>query len=282
MKDAETRTWYRLAVARTGKGASLVAAEGEHLGVAIAAAQKYIGDGSYVIACDVARGDDVPLGQSVGKQRVVEQGAATDVDVMRWPAGVLPQLGRTMQLADAKRGFTRVPHESLFVMEAQTNHEHVVDLFLGMIERLPTADNLEIRVLDHFDDAGRTDVWLTSRVNAKKILAFLDDFDTELLDNGHLELGVYIRDKRATLRLTEHKTVAWVADDDSMQSEVAAWFRALDVPRVDSLVRLSSVPHFHWRGAKTRARKKLGDELFKQRLRRVDKVALVTGPREPD
>jgi hypothetical protein len=67
-----------------------------------------------------------------------------------------------------------------------------------------------------------------------------------------------------------------------MATEVAGWLRALEVPHADSLVRVASVPHFHWRGAKTRGRKKLGDELFKQRLRRVDKVALVTGPREPD
>lgn len=282
MKADERRTWYRLAVARPGKAASLVAAEGEHLGVAIASAQKYLGDDAHVIACDVAKGDDVPLGESVGKHRVVEQGAATDTSGLRWPAGVLPQLGQTAQLAGAKRGWTRVPHQSLFVMEAQTNHEHLVDLFLGMIERVPAADNLEVRVLEHFEDAGRTDVWLTSRVNGKKILAFLDDYDTELIDNGHVELSVYVRDKRATLRLTEHKTVVWIADDDSMQSDVAAWFKALDVPPTDSLVRVASVPHFHWRGAKTRGRKKLGDELFKQRLRRVDKLALVTGPREPD
>jgi hypothetical protein len=282
VKDAETRTWYRLAVARPGKSVSLVAAEGEHLGVAIAAAEKYTGDHAYVIACDVARGDDVPLGESVGKQRVVEQGASADVVGMRFPAGVLPQLGRTPELASARRGWTRVPHEKLFVIEAQTNHEHLVDLFLGMIERVPAADNLEVRVLDHFDDAGRTDVWLTSRTNGKKVLAFLDDYDTELIDNGHVELSVYIREKKATLRLTEHKTVVWLADDDSMQAEVTSWLRALEVPPLESLVRVASVPHFHWRGPKTRARKKLGDELFKQRLRRVDKVALVTGPREPD
>ncbi len=282
MKADETRTWYRLAVARPGKGVALVAAEGEHLGVAIAAAQKYIGDDAHVIACDVAKGDDVPLGESVGKHRVVEQGDASDTCGLRWPAGVLPQIGQTAQLAGAKRGWTRVAHDKLFVMEAQTNHEHLVDLFLGMVERLPSADNLEIRVLDHFEDAGRTDVWLTSRVNGKKILAFLDDYDTELIDNGHIELSVYVREKRATLRLTEHKTVVWLADDDSMAGDVSAWLRALEVPHADSLVRVASVPHFHWRGAKTRGRKKLGDELFKQRLRRVDKVALVTGPREPD
>ena len=42
---------------------------------------------------------------------------------------------------------------------------------MGMIERLPAGDNLEVRVLDHFEDAATTDVWLTSRVNAKKIIA---------------------------------------------------------------------------------------------------------------
>lgn len=282
MKADETRTWYRLALARPGSGVSLVAAEGEHLGVAIAAAEKYLGDRAHVIACDVAKGDDVPLGESVGKHRVVEQGVATDVEGLRWPAGVLPQLGQTAALVGAKRGWTRVRHDKLFVIEAQTNHEHLVDLFLGMIERLPAADNLEVRVLDHFDEADRTDVWLTSRVNGKRILSFLDDYDTELIDNGHIELSVYLREKRATLRLTEHKTVVWLADDDSMASEVTSWLKALEVPAADALVRVASVPHFHWRGAKTRPRKKLGDELFKQRLRRVDKVAMVTGPREPD
>lgn len=282
MKADETRTWYRLAVARPGKPAALVAAEGEHLGVAIAAAEKVIGDDAHVFACDVAQGDDVPLGESVGKHRVVEQGTTTETEGLRWPAGVLPQLGQSEKLAGARRGWTRVPHDKLFVIEAQTSHEQLVDLYLGLIERLPSADNLEVRVLDHFEKVGRTDVWLTSRVNGKKILAFLDDYDTELIDNGHVELGVYVRDKRATLRLTEHKTVVWIADDGEMESEIAGWLRALDVPRLDTLVRVSSVPHFHWRGAKTRARKKLGDELFKQRLRRVDKVPLVTGPREPD
>jgi hypothetical protein len=280
VKADETRTWYRLAVAQ-GKAVSFVAAEGEHLGVAIATAEKHVGDGAYVIACDVATGE-VPLGESVGKHRVVEQGASSEVLGMRWPAGVLPQIGHTAALAGAKRGWTRVPHETLFVIEAQTNHEHLVDLFLGMIERLPAADNLEVRLLDHFDDADRTDVWLTSRVDGKRILAFLDDYDKELVDNGHVELSVYVREKRATLRLTEHKTVVWLADDDSLASDVASWLKALEVPKAESLTRVASVPHFHWRGAKTRGRKKLGDELFKQRLRRVDKVAMLTGPREPD
>jgi hypothetical protein len=43
------------------------------------------------------------------------------------------------------------------------------------------------------------------------------------------------------------------------------------------------VPHFHYRLAKSRDRKKLGEALFRERLRRVDTLrAAATGPREPD
>jgi hypothetical protein len=269
---AEKRTWYRLALARGSEPATLVAAEGDHLGAAIALAEKHV-DGAHVIACDVAH-DGVPLGESVGKQHIVELGASSDLESLRWPAGVLPQIGHTAELAQAAKGWIRRPDSKAFVVEAQTTHENLVDLFLGLIERLPSADNLEVKVLDHFPAANpdapkKTDVWLTARANAKKILAFLDDYDRDLIDNGHVELGVYVRAQNATLRLTEHKTVVWVAETDALANDLAEWLRALDVPQVTQMTRLASVPHFHYRGSKTRDRKKLGDELFKQRLRKV-------------
>ncbi|HEY4055174.1 MAG TPA: hypothetical protein VGM39_01155 [Kofleriaceae bacterium] len=269
---AEKRTWYRLALAGSNEPAKLVAAEGDHLGAAVALAEKHV-HGAHVIACDVAM-DGVPLGESVGKQHIVELGEGTDTESLRWPAGVLPQIGHTAELAGAVKGWARRADNKAFIVEAQTEHDNLVDLFLGLIERVPTADNLEVKVLDHFPAANpdapkKTDVWLTARVNAKKILAFLDDYDRELIENGHVELGVYVREHKATLRLTEHKTVVWVSETDALASDLGEWLRALDVPQVTQLIRVASVPHFHYRGAKTRDRKKLGDELFKQRLRKV-------------
>ncbi len=129
----------------------------------------------------------------------------------------------------------------------------------------------------------RPDVWLTSRVNAKKILQFLDDFDVELIGNGHVELSVYVRAHRATLRLTEHKTVVWLAEERALEAEVTGWLRELGVPRISappSLVTAGSAPHFHYRPAKSRDRKKLGQELYRQRLRRVDVVERGPAPDE--
>lgn len=267
MKSAVTRTWYRIAIAPPSGSPLLVAAQGEHLGVAIAAAQHHI-DRSRAIACEVA--PDGPLGDSVGRNQVIELGPATDVAGFAWPAGVLPQLGATAQLADAKRGWVHHEREKLFVLEAQTEADQLVDLFLGIVERLPAADNLEVRVLEHYDDGEQTDVWLTSRVDAKRIIRFLDDHDADLIDNGHVELSIYIRKHKATLRLTEHKTVVWIADTPELADDVKRWFGELGVPRVAQLGTISRVPHYHYRGTKTRDRKKLSEQLYRQRLRKVD------------
>ncbi|MCX5748369.1 MAG: hypothetical protein NT062_38440 [Proteobacteria bacterium] len=160
------------------------------------------------------------------------------------------------------------------MFEALVARAELTETFFGLVERLPGADNLEVKVLDHFPResgaaASKIDVWLTARVNAKKILAFLDDYDAELFGNGHLELGVYVRAKSATLRLTEHKTIVWIADDRTVDADVRRWFAEPELPELATLASVTSVPHLHYRPAKSRDHKKLGVELYKQRLRRV-------------
>jgi hypothetical protein len=272
---AVTRTWYRIALGHAGGPPTVVAAAGEHMGAAIAAAER-CAPGSFAIAADLAPDSDIPLGESLGKSSVVEVGGAPELPVFRWPAGVLPQLSRAAAASGARRGWTVRPHAELLVLEAQTDGEHLTDLFLGLIERLPSADNLEVRMQDHFEDAGRTDVWLTSRVDARRILRLLDDHDVELFGNGHLELSVYVRAHRATLRLTEHKTVVWLASARALEAEVVRWLGELGIPRVDPLVTVKDAPHFHYRPVNSRDRKRLGEELYRQRLRRVDTLQVQT------
>jgi hypothetical protein len=276
-----TRTWYRVAVAAPGGAAAVVAAAGEHMGVAVAAAEHHA-PGSFATAAEIADESQIPLGESLGKSAVVDLGAAPELPVFRWPVGVLPKLAAAAAARGARRGWIRRADPALQVIEAQTTADHVTDLFLGMIERLPSADNLEVRVLDHFEDAGqRTDVWLTARVDARRILRLLDDHDEELLGNGHLELSVYLRAQRATLRLTEHKTVVWLASDRALDEEVVRWLRELAVPEVDALVTVKDAPHFHYRPARSRDRQRLGEVLYRERLRRVDTLRPPGAARAP-
>ena len=276
-----TRTWYRIALARTGGDPVIVAAAGEHLGAAVAAAERHT-PGAVAIAAELAPDSDIPLGESLGKSAIVQIGPATGVPVFPWPVGVLPQLTGAAAVREARRGWIVRPHSELLVIEAQTERDQLTDLFLGLIERLPSADNLEIRLVEHFDDTGRAEVWLTSRIDAKRILRFLDDHDEELLGNGHLELSVYVRAHRGTLRLTEHKTVVWLADARALEADVVRWLGELAVPAAHgSLVTVKGAPHFHYRPLASRDRKKLGELLYRQRLRRVDRRP-VRAPRAAD
>jgi hypothetical protein len=288
---AVTRTWYRIALARPGSPSTLVAAAGEHMGEAVAAAQRHA-PGSFAIAVELAPDSDIPLGDSLGKSSVVELGAAPDAPVFHWPVGVLPHLALprgpepspppaislrsslTRAASVVQRGWIERSHGDLLVIEAQTDADHLTDLFMGMIERLPSADNLEVRMQDHFEDAGRADVWLTSRVDARWILRFLDDHDAELFGNGHLELSIYVRAHRATLRLTEHKTVVWLAQQRALEADVRRWLGELAVPPADPLIGIKDVPHYHFRPSGSRDRRRLGDELYRHRLRRVDTLTI--------
>jgi hypothetical protein len=271
-KDAEHRTWYRVALARPQGDQLLVAASGVHIGEAVAAAQRAHPD-TWPIALDVATEGQIPLGDSVGKGHVVDLGSATEPCAFRWPVGVLPKLGRTEAVAAATAGYAVTTHGELFVIEVQVPADKVIDTFMSLIERLPSADNLEIRVLDHYEDTKpQTDVWITSRINAKKIIRFLDDHDEEFMGNGHLELSIYVRASKATLRLTEHKTIAWLADDRALEDDVTRWLGEIGVPRLDHLVSIRDTAHFHYRPDKSRTRDRMSVELYKERLRRADTI----------
>ncbi len=277
MAWGNTRTWYRVALAHPGAPAGharLVAAAGTHVGEAIHSACRQLPD-SWPVAVDTALDADIPLGESVGKGHVVQLGDAAVATSYRWPTGVVPRLGHDAALAAARTGFCTVPRPDLFVIEAQCTADKLVDVFLGLVERMPSADNLEVRVLDHFEPADTTDVWLTSRLNTRKVIALLDDHD-ELIEHGHVELSVYARAQHATLRLTEHKTVVWLSNDRALETDVVRWLGELGVPRVDALVTVRDAAHFHYRPATSRTRDKLVTELYRQRLRKVD--VLRSGP----
>jgi hypothetical protein len=265
----KSRSWYRVAVATKTGAPQLLLASGEHMGQAIAEAAKEIS--GWPIAVDPGTAEEIPLGESVGKGHVVKLGEApATLSTFHWPAGALPATaGGTTGVV---RGWIERTAEGLSVIEAQTDHDHLIDLYLGLIERLPSGDNLEIRLLDHFDAAGVTDVWLTSRITVKKVLRFLDDHDDELFGNGHVELSVYVRAHKATLRLTQHKTVVWLSEGGALVPELERWLRELEVPHVTALPSVADGAHHHYRPANSRDRKKLGDELFKQRLRKVDSI----------
>jgi len=269
-----SEAWYRIALAGVqASGPIVVVAPGEHLGAAIDVAVRRVGKAAWPAAAAPAAGPDVPLGESVGKGVVVERGPApsTALASFRWPTGLLPSLDHAAAAtAAAVEGWVRRPVETIAVIEAQVTGDRTVETFLELVERLPAADNIEVKVFGHYDDAGATEVWLSPRLDVRRAIRFLDDHDVELIDNGHVELSLYLRQERSTLRLTEHKTIVWMSEEQATVERFTGWLAALKVPAAPELVTLGDLDHYHYRPARSSPRGRLIERLKRMRLRKVD------------
>ena len=264
-----TRTWYRIALAGASPVPQVVVAPGAHLGDAIANGVRHVGRGAWAAAVALADASEVPLGESLGKHDVVARGETELALGMRWPLGVVPSFGDATRAAAVREGYAR---KGGGVIEAVVEGRRTDDVLLGLVEKLPAADNVEIRVMDHHDGAGVIDVWLTPRIDARKALRLLDDEDIELLHNGHVEVSIYLRAQRSTLKLGEHKTIVWLSEDAALSDQLAGWLAAADLPERAELPTIAQVGHFHWRPAATSPRRRLGERLKKLGLRVVDTI----------
>ena len=277
-----TRSWYRIAVVAPDRAVSIVTAAGEHAGVAIAAAVGRTKN-SWAAGFAAAAENEIPLGESIGKGLVVEAGPAwLPAPSMRWPVGVMAALPREAPSVgspwlSATPGWInrRVPgataDSGTLAIEAQVAGDQVIETFLDLVERMPVIDNVEIAVMGHYDEAGAapTEVWLSPRLDAKRALRFLDDHDREFLTNGHVEVACYLRNERSTLRLTEHKTIVWVAEDRSTEARIAEAFAKQHVPQVQTQVTVAGGPHVHYRDVHASSRSKIVDRLKQLHLRKV-------------
>jgi hypothetical protein len=272
-----SETWYRIAF-DDGDGVRLAVAPGDHLGAAIGVAAARLGRNRPVwpVAAAQAPPGDVPLGESVGKGVVVERIAPDTLEVSRrfhYPSGVVAALGGgprpPLVTGFIDRSGDRASGEPL-VLEAVVEGEGARERFLEVVERLPVVDNIEVQVADHFD-GGNTEVWLTPRLkDPRRALRFLDDFSLDLLDNGHVDVAVYVREPRSTFRLTQHKTLLWMSVDDGLHAKVRAWLEHAGLEARDELATIAGSPHHHYRPAAASARGKLETRLGKAGMRKVD------------
>jgi hypothetical protein len=267
-----SETWFRIALADAG-GTRLVVAPGERLGDAVDLARRRAARGrdAWPIAVELAAPGDVPLGESVGKGVVVARDAPADLPAFRWPSGVVPTLDGARELGAPAEGRRRSRHGDTIAIEAVIAGDRLVETFMEVVEQLPTADNVEVRIAGHHDDAGTTEVWLTPRLgDPRRAIRFLDDHEVELLGNGHVEISVYLRKHRSTLRMTQHKTIVWLTEAPQLAAQFCGWMDARQIPPRDALTMIASVGHFHWRPVATRGRARLIHHLERARLRRVD------------
>lgn len=266
-----SETWYRIALADED-GVRLVVAPGDHLGAAIGVAVARLGKSRplWPVAAAPAPPGEVPLGESVGKGVVVER-AVPERSSFRFPSGVVATLASGNRVALAP-GLLEHRTDDGLALEAVVEGVAARERFLEIVERLASVDNVEVRLADHFD-GGTTDVWLTPRLkDPRRALRFLDDFAVELLDSGHVDVSVYVREPRSTWRLTQHKSLVWMTVDPTLHARVRAWLEEGGLTEREPLPTAASVPHLHYRPAGSSPRARLETRLHKAGLRKVDSI----------
>ena len=270
-----TAAWYRIALA-DADGIRLAIAPGAHLGEALATAVARVGRGRelWPVAATLATPGEVPLGDSVGKGVVVERGAVTGVHRFRYPSGVIAALDDHGRTGAVVPGIQVRDHERTAILEAVAAGPAVHEAFLDILERLPAVDNVEVRIADHHDPiADHDEVWLTPRLrDSRRALRFLDDFDADLLDSGHVDISIYVREPRSTWRLTQHKTLVLLTEDVALRPKVEGWLQAASLARVERLTALGGLPHLHYRPPGSSDRAKLRTRLKRAGLRLVATV----------
>ena len=246
--------WYRVAVT-DGATVTLAAAEGAHLGIAIAAAVARVGRRARVwpIAAAVAPDADIPLGESIGRGVVVLADPPTGLATFEHPPGVIPTLGERARAAIVP-GYARAAADATHAVEAVVAGALVRDVYFDVLERLPTVDNVEIDVAAHLDPVGEREVWLTPRLrDVRRAVRFLDDFQDDCLTSGHVDVAAYVREPRSTWRLTQHKTLVWLSDDDALTTRVVGWLGARGLTPIDPVATIAAGPHLHYRGVRASA-----------------------------
>lgn len=267
--------WFALAFAVTepARAAAVVATSAPHLGAALERAGAGRRGGVPLAACVLPAGE-IPLGESVGKGVVRLPDAAPTGPVP--PPGIVALLERgAATFAGAERGWTRRPGPAgTLVLEAQPAGDQVLEVLLSLVEAQPALDNIELRLHGHFDlppDArpASDEVWLSPRLTTKQAVRLLDDHDHEWLRNGHVEVSMYLRAERSTLRLTEHRSIVWISEQASTEARITAVLARAGLQPTPALRTWADVPHLHYRPAGTSPRAALPKKLASAQLRRV-------------
>lgn len=269
--------WYRIAL-DDGTDVRMAVAPGAHLGEAIAMATARVGRGRcWPIAAAAAPAGEVPLGEAVGKGVVVEKDAPVGLPRFRWPVGVVAAIDGAGRAAGVAAGYHQRQQGETTVLEAVVAGDGARARFLDIVERLPAADNVEVRLAGHYDGTSPDEVWLTPRMrDLRRAVRFLDDFEGDLLHNGHVDVSVYVRAPRSTWRLTQHKTLVLLTDDPALAPRVAGWLDAAGLAPLAALATVAGAPHLHYRPAASSERGRLTNRLRKAGLRPV-----ATGGPEP-
>ncbi len=172
-------------------------------------------------------------------------------DAFQFPAGIVPcdcGVAGEPDPGEIVETYVVKSQEAPFSVEVVVDRRRLVDTFYSLLEWLPSANALEVRIHGSWDNSRRTDIWLSPEWDSGKVIReYIEDRKVDLIMNGFVELGVNCREEEATLRLTDHKMISFYAQDMRyVDSCISKLEEMCFVPVESALMIQYGMHHFHY------------------------------------
>ncbi len=193
-----------------------------------------------------------------------------------FPVGVVPtpqdEERGGIDPTEIREGYAIEHNEDEHALHVVVDARRLWQVFTTVFRALPSRDGLEIRLLAHWEEQEKTQVWLAPPdFSDDVILSFIQENSPDLVDNGGVELAVYCRSEQCTLRLTEHKTLVFYADDAKYLGPIEEVVKNLGfAPREPLLSIVTRCGHYHYALPGTASRSELAARLNAAGLQVVD------------
>lgn len=190
-----------------------------------------------------------------------------------FPCGIVPaNIEGAFELKDIREGYFEEHSENLFSITVIIDGRNFYERIKNIFEILPSKDGLEINIKSHWNNRNKTEVWLAGpNYKDARILDFIIDNRTHLLDNGGIELAIYSRKEKTTLRITDHKLIRYYADDEKYINLFNSGVQRLGLSNLEKKRIISDdYHHYHYTPKDCFSPEKLKSMLESLGFKRVD------------
>jgi len=197
-------------------------------------------------------------------------------DPFQYPVGIIPSdNGDDADPDEIHEAYAVDIDEKPFDVEVVVDRRRLESLFFSLVEKLPSASALEVRICGHWDNTQRTGIWLSPDWNSKRtVIDYLTTRKTDLFYSGFVEIAVYCRPQKCTLRIDDHKMIAFYSDSKKYLSEFVSNIERLGIQRHAPFLTIArGFHHYHYRPTNSLDRIELVEALESDGFRLVDSLA---------
>lgn len=185
-------------------------------------------------------------------------------DPFQFPSGIIPcDDGDQSDPDEIVEAYVVDTQEFPIDVEVVVDRRRLLDTFFSLLRWLPSASAIEVRIRGHWDNTHKTGIWLSPDWDSHEvILKYIDDRQPDLLMSGYVDIAIYCRPERATLRLTHHKTIVFLADNRTGVGRCVSKIQDLGFSPIESALMIGrGFCHYHYRLPNSHDRASLITEL---------------------